>query len=237
MKKALALFALVLCFTLSFNTFTSAKGQTTEELNKKITQLEAEITKLKKQIPTVYTGKIFMNGVQSNSSNFVTIGGKTYVEVDKIVPLLTGYEENQVKFDDTKKSLYLGTIPSKGTIGLTNLEKYKENWIDVDEPNVYINKQKISKSFTNDHNNLSTYAYITYKIDSKYSSLQFLYGMEESGHIGSVIVEGDGNELFNSGDIDYQEDAKYADVDIEGVKFLTIKIDNYTVVGNPTLTP
>ncbi|MFJ7680358.1 NPCBM/NEW2 domain-containing protein [Peribacillus sp. NPDC097198] len=242
MKKLSVLIALVLGISFSFGTFASAKEPTKNELKQQVKtlkaenkKLKAENTKLKKSVPSVVSGKIFTNGVQNGTSKFVRMSGRNYVEVDNIIPILTSYTDQQVKYDASGKALYLGIIPSKGVIGLTNKDEYSKDGIYFNQ-NVSINKQRFTKNiygYSHWNNNV-----VVYKIDSKYSKLRFSYGMSDSDkYKGVITISGDGNELFHSGDIDYQTNAKYAEVDVTGVKFLEINSSYNAVLGNPTLAP
>lgn len=243
MKKLSVLIALVLGISLSFGTFASAKEPTKNELKQQVKtlkaenkKLKAENTKLKKSVPSVVSGKIYTNGVQNGTSKFVRMSGKNYVEVDNIIPILTSYTDQQVKYDASGKALYLGIMPSKGVIGLTNMDYYSKADVYFNE-NISINKQRYTKNILG---MASIYANntVVYKFDSKYSKLRFSYGMsDEEKNKGEITIFGDGNELFHSGEIDYQTNAKYAEVDVTGVRFLKIEFKYNSVIGNPTLAP
>lgn len=241
MKKIIVLLTLVLCFGLSFSTYTSAKDESNAELKKKVAQLEKQVrdlkadnAKLKKSVPSVISGKIYQNGVRSGSSNFVKMGSKSYVEIDNIIPLLTSYTDQQVKFDYKGKSLYLGVMPSKGVIGLTNMDYYEEQRIVYIDSDITINNKRYPKNMYGYYNDSS----ITYKLDGKYSSFKFFYGMLDGArYTGKISINGDGNEIFHSGEINFQENAKYVNVNVKGMKYIKITFSSSAAIGNPTLTP
>ncbi|WP_158555943.1 NPCBM/NEW2 domain-containing protein [Peribacillus glennii] len=243
MKKISVIIVMLLCFGLSFSTTTSAKAESVADLKKKnaalekqVASLKAQNAKLKKSIPTVSSGKIFTNGVQNGTSRFLSWSGRNYVEVDDIIPVLTNYTDNQIKYDATRKALYLGVMPSKGIIALTNMKEYSKHEVVIDY-NLSINNKRYSKNLLGT-NTTPFRGKINYKIDGKYSSLKFFYGMSDyASKKSNIVITGDGNELFHSGELDYQTDAKYAEVDLRGIKFLTIDLGTSAVIGNPTLSP
>lgn len=244
MKKLSVLLVLVICFGLSFSTVTSAKDESKADLKKKIISLEKQVktlktenSKLNKKVPKVISGNIYHNGVRNGSSNFLKIGSKSYVEIENIIPLLTSYGQDQVKFDYKAKALYLGVMPRKGVISLTDLDYYsKGHLIFINRNNLSINNKFYTKNITSTSNMGVS---MVYKINGKYSDFNFSYGVIDGEHYkGLISIYGDGKELFNTGKFDYQEDAKNAKVDIRGVKFLEVYYDSYyTAITNPTLVP
>lgn len=241
MKKVFLVLSLIFCVGLGYANVASAKEPTYDELKNQVKALKEENQKLKDSMPIVKSGPIFTNGVKNTTSNFVTVGGKHFVEINSIIPTLTSYTSQQVSFDSNKKELYLGIKPSKGVIDLTDLERYDGSFYSLDRKNFSINKQKYSKNISAIEGwSPGTRREITYKLHGNYSSLQFFYGMTDnpSKNTGEIIILGDGNELlFNSGEVERQEDPKYAEVNVKGVKTITIKFELFAGIGNPTLTP
>ncbi|RFU60781.1 NPCBM/NEW2 domain-containing protein [Peribacillus glennii] len=265
MRKRMALLVLTAFLTLGSATPSLAKTESVSSLKKQISKLQSEnkklkseVSTLKKKVPTVIAGNIYKDGVSAGSSQFVTMAGKDYVEIGSIVPLLTVYDETDFVFNRSLKSLYLGLTPRNGMIDLTRLSPYEEyNYsdlyylaYDMGSRGIQINGKRYTTGITGRYSNWfassqSGSVGVQYKLDGKYTALKFKYGMDDnSSASGSLSVYGDGNLLFDSGNIERLEDAKEAQVDIQGVKFLEISInmspkaqESYPVLAEPVLLP
>lgn len=81
---------------------------------------------------------------------------------------------------------------------------------------------------------------VTYKLEGKYSSLKFKYGMDDtSTDFGNITIFGDENIIFDSGKMDRMEDPKLATVNIKDYKFIKIQFNsealNENSMAGPTL--
>ncbi|MFD4706105.1 NPCBM/NEW2 domain-containing protein [Gottfriedia sp. NPDC058432] len=225
------------------NTITGQKNT----LQSQVTTLTNENKKLKALVPTVKAGKIFDNGVATGQSNFVTMGGKSYVEIDSIIPTLTGYTDINYNYDNT--NLYLGVKPVNGSISLTKLTPYSysgdvqwNNWYDdIFKIN---NKEYLEGLTARVYDGL--FGEFTYKIDNKYSKLSFKLGIDdrtEFAYNAKVIIYGDNNPIFTSSNINYLDDAIDYSINVKGYKYIKIKMigtdydNSYPVMANPILTP
>jgi regulator of replication initiation timing len=220
-------------------------------LQSQIKALSTENTKLKTENASlkkfsnveVISGKIFVNGVSANTSKFAVINGETYANIEGIIPVLTNKTEESYKFDNAKKELYIGTFPINGNVSLTSFPIYKFDraWyqgsqIDNISANYSINGQKVYKF-------IHWRGDINYKLNGQYSKLTFKYGMGDhgigTGKKGNFKILADNNVVFDSGELDVQEDMKEATVNITGAKFIILKADTeaWPFMVNPTLIP
>ncbi|MBT2614139.1 MULTISPECIES: NPCBM/NEW2 domain-containing protein [unclassified Bacillus (in: firmicutes)] len=224
---------------------------TNDTQKKTISNKDKEITTLKAKVPVVSTGKIYKDGVSSGSSQFISMGNNDYVEVENLVPLLTTYDDTKIKFDRNSKNLFLGIMPSNGVIGLTNLKLYDES--DNNFWSVHLNKWPSGSFSINDKlfsrgigaettSDLTVWA--RYKLDGKYSALNFKYGLGNTFEgKGTITVLGDDQVLFESGVLDKMEDPKQLQIDVKGVKFLRFEFNSVdgdhssSIIAEPVLIP
>lgn len=111
------------------------------------------------------------------------------------------------------------------------MEPYEKYDISIDS-DITINNKRYAKNLYTRYNE----GYITYKLDGKYWSFKFFYGMSDK-YKDEISITGDGNEIFHSGEINYQENAKYANINVKGMKYIKITLSYNSAIGNLTLTP
>ncbi|MGG1400190.1 NPCBM/NEW2 domain-containing protein [Bacillus salipaludis] len=237
----------------------STKTKEINSLKSQIAVKNKEISTLKSKIPVVSTGKLYKDGILSGTSQFISMADKDYVELKNIIPLLSVYDANRTVYNRTTKNLFLGVVPQNGHVSLTSFKPYsvKEAWAYSYE--IKINRWADGQAFTINNQRYSwgigastTYftPSIEYKLQGKYKKIKFKYGLDDTTDEDArayITISGDGRMLFDSDNLDIQEDAKEIDLDITGINM--IKFDfhyvgdgnsgsfAYPVVAEPVLIP
>ncbi|MDZ5470410.1 NPCBM/NEW2 domain-containing protein [Bacillus sp. 31A1R] len=231
-------------------TASSASGDSVSDLKKQISTLKKELAKVKKEnaefkkVTKPFSGGIYIDGVKERSASFLTYKGKNYVSLEDVVPALRGGGENGYKFVSSKKQLYVGVFPVKGAIQLTNYPYY--NYYGGV---VYNNG---GKGYTiNGERYITGISGVNYidpegiifKVKQKYKYLNFKVGAQDGSkpYKSQISIKADGNIIYNSGDLEIQEDAVDVSLDIADYDVLTIEFDgwdySHPVMASPILIP
>ncbi|PEJ57053.1 hypothetical protein CN692_14235 [Bacillus sp. AFS002410] len=266
-KQVTSLTSQVTSLKKQITTLTSQKNtltSTNKSQQTQINSLKSEVARLNKLVPTVKAGKVYQDGIESGGSNFVSMGNKQYVQVDTIIPALSTYKSSDYSYDGT--NLYLGIKPSNGVVNLTKLPIYStygqsmgssSDWTAINKfPNssFAINGKKY-------YNGISGYnrynddepANIGYKLSRKYSTLEFLLGMDDITRDGEeqskLVVYGDDEIIYESDKIDYLDEPKSISISVKNVNVIKFEFigrysqtyyyqnSTYTDIVNPILIP
>ncbi|MFD0826382.1 NPCBM/NEW2 domain-containing protein [Neobacillus sp. M.A.Huq-85] len=220
--------------------------------------LTSENKALKQKVPTLYSGKVYRDGVYLGTTNFIKRNTIDYVAVNSFIPLITEWKNRNFKLvGSSQKVLDLGVAPTKeGKINLTNLKPY--NIHEDHDHTVYFRKD--FNYFTINNKRFATgiaalsyngnMPYVEYNLDGKYKTLSFKEGMipHEINALndGLISIYGDENNIYEGDMMSYTDNPHDVTIDVTNVKILKIQfmVDihgsysmGYPAMVDPMLTP